>query len=435
VRRRSLKGKLWSDGDFLRLWTGETVSEVGTQVTLLAIPSVAILVLRAGPFEVGLLTALEFLAFPVLGLIAGVTADRVRRRPIMIVSDLGRVAALASVPIAAYLHVLTMNQLYAVALVVGVFTVFFDVSYQSYLPALIDRAELVEGNSKLEVTRSSAQVAGPGIAGLLIQVVGGAAAVVVDAISYLASAIAVVMIRKREPTPAPGGTDGQRSDILTELREGLDAVFGNRVIWRTVGCTATANLGTNMIFAVELIFFYRLLHLSPAVVGLIFAASGVGGILGALSASTLARWVGVGPTIIGSTLIGAVGLFVLPVSLVGPAVPVIIAGYFLASFANPVYNITQVSLRQAITPDRVQGRMNATVRTIVWGTIPLGAFVGGILGTAVGVIPTILIGCVVATSSVLWVLGRPVRSLREQPQPVEPAGPNATSASPPWSSE
>jgi MFS family permease len=169
VRRRSLKGKLWSDGDFLRLWTGETVSEVGTQVTLLAIPSVATLVLRAGPFEVGLLTALEFLAFPVLGLIAGVTADRVRRRPIMIVSDLGRVAALASVPIAAYLHVLTMNQLYAVALVVGVFTVFFDVSYQSYLPALIDRAELVEGNSKLEVTRSSAQVAGPGIAGILIQ--------------------------------------------------------------------------------------------------------------------------------------------------------------------------------------------------------------------------------------------------------------------------
>jgi MFS family permease len=427
MAQRWFKGRLWSHRDFLRLWTGETVSQAGTQVTLLAFPSVAILFLHAGPFEVGMLTALEFLAFPVLGLFAGVTADRVRRRPILILSDLGRMVALASVPVAAYLQVLTIYQMYAVALVVGVFTVFFDVSYQSYLPALIDRADLVEGNSKLEVTRSSAQVAGPGIAGLLIQTVGGAAAIVVDSVSYLVSAIAVGLIRKPEPKPAPGRSDDEASGILAELREGLHAVFGNPIIRRTVGCTATSNLGTNMVFAVELIFLYRQLHFSPGLVGLIFATGSIGGILGALSAAALARWLGVGRTIIGSIFIGALGFFALPLSLVGPALPIIIPGYFLSQFATPVYNITQVSLRQAITPDRVQGRMNATVRTVVWGTIPLGAFIGGILGSSIGVLPTILIGCITAVSAVLWVLGRPVRRLREQPQPVgpEPAGPEA----------
>jgi MFS family permease len=416
--RRRFKGRLWSHGDFLRLWTGETISQIGTQVTLLAFPSVAILVLHAGPFEVGLLATFEFLAFPVLGLVAGVTADRVRRRPILIASDLGRMLALASVPAAAYLHVLTMYQMYAVALVTGIFTVFFDVSYQSYLPALIERSDLVEGNSKLEVTRSAAQVAGPGISGLLIQAVGGAAAIVIDGVSYLASAIAVMLIRKPEPKPAPGTPDGGKTGIVAELREGMHAVFGNPIIRRTVGCTATSNLGTNIVFAVELIFMYRQLNLSPGVVGLIFATGSAGGILGALTASALARWLGVGPTIIGSIFIGAIGFFALPLALLGPAVAIIIPGYLIASFATPVYNITQVSLRQAITPDRVQGRMNATVRTVVWGTIPLGTFIGGILGTTIGIVPTLVIGCVIATSAVLWVLGRPVRSLRVQPEPV-----------------
>jgi MFS family permease len=427
MARRWLKGKLWSHRDFLRLWIGQSISQAGTQVTLLAFPSVAILILHAGPFEVGLLTTLEFLAFPVLGLIAGVTADRVRRRPLLIASDIGRMVALASVPIAAYMHVLTIYQMYAVALLVGVFTVFFDVSYQSFLPALIDRGDLVEGNSKLEVSRSSAQVAGPGIAGLLIQAVGGAAAIVVDSLSYLVSAVAVLMIRKPEPRPLPGTADGQKSSVAAELREGLHAVFGNGVIWRTVGCTATSNLGSNIIFAVELIFFYRQLHLSPGVVGLIWAGGSVGGIFGAMSASWLARRLGVGRTIIGSIFFSALGNFALPLAILGPPVAIIIPGYFLSNFSTPIYNITQVSLRQAVTADRVQGRMNATVRTVVWGTIPLGAFVGGILGSAIGIIPTILVGCVIATSAVVWALGRPVRSLREQPRPAGPGptGPEA----------
>src|SRR3989454_6534603 len=162
-----LRGLLWRHPDFLKLWAGETVSQFGTQVTFLAVPTVAILVLHAGPFQVGLLSALEFLAFPVLGLVAGVYADRLRRRPIMIVCDLGRMLALGSIPVAFLVNALTLEQLYIVALLAGVFTVFFDVSYQSYLPALVDRPNLLEGNTKLEISRSTAQVSGPASAGLL----------------------------------------------------------------------------------------------------------------------------------------------------------------------------------------------------------------------------------------------------------------------------
>src|SRR2546425_10393552 len=176
------RGKLWRHADFLKLWTGETVSVFGSQVTLLAVPTVAILILHAGPFQVGLLSALEFLAFPTLGLVAGVYADRLRRRPIMIVCDLGRMLALGSIPLAFVLNLLTLEQLYIVALLTGVFTVFFDVSYQSYLPALVDRPNLIEGNTKLEITRSTAQVAGPAVAGLLIQWIGAAKAVAGDAL-------------------------------------------------------------------------------------------------------------------------------------------------------------------------------------------------------------------------------------------------------------
>src|SRR3989440_8339512 len=168
------RGKLWRHVDFLKLWAGETVSEFGSQVTLLAVPTVAILVLHAGPFQVGVLSALEFLAFPTLGLVAGVYADRLRRRPLMIASDIQRLPALGSIPLLFILDALTLQQLYIVALLTGIFTVFFGVSYQSSLPALVNRPNLTDGNTKLEVTRSASQISGPAVAGLLVQWVGGA---------------------------------------------------------------------------------------------------------------------------------------------------------------------------------------------------------------------------------------------------------------------
>jgi MFS family permease len=382
------------------------------------VPTVAILILHAGPFQIGLLSALEFLAFPTLGLVAGVYADRLRRRPIMITCDLGRLLALGSIPVAFALGRLTLEQLYVVALLTGIFTVFFDVSYQSYLPALVDRPNLIEGNTKLEVTRSAAQISGPAIAGFLIQWIGGARAVAVDAVSFLASAIALATIRKPEPEPKPGTAAGA-SGFIPEMREGIDVVLKSPILWRIAGCTGTTNFGSNMVFgAVFLVFAYRDLHLSAAIVGIIFGISSVGGLVGALVAPWLARTLGLGTTLGVSTLLGGLVTLATPLALIGaPAIVLSILG-FVANVTIPVYNINQVSLRQSITPDRVQGRMNATTRTIVWGTMPVGAFVGGILGTAVGVVQTIILGSLIWALAALWIFLGPVRRLKAQPAPV-----------------
>jgi MFS family permease len=409
-----LKGKLWRDGEFLKLWGGQSISELGSQVSQLALPTVAILLLGATPFQVGLLTACEFLAFPTLGLVAGVYADRLRRRPIMIACDLARLAALASVPIAFAFNALAIPQLYVVALITGVGTVFFDVSYQSYLPALISRTDLVEGNSKLQFSGSLAQMAGPALAGFLIQVVGAARAVAVDAASFLVSVLSLWWIRRPEPAPKPVSESGRRG-FASEMWEGIRFVFGNPTIWKIAGSTSTSNLGSQIFFAVYLIFAYRVLHLTPGVIGLVFGAGAVGGLLGALSASWIARRIGLGPTLFVTIIAFGLGALLVPLAQFGFAVPLLLASSVIGSFANPVYNINQVSLRQAITPDRVQGRMNATVRTVIWGTIPIGALIGGIVGNAYGLVPAMYIGIAVSLLAGVWILLGPVR-LKVQPQ-------------------
>ena len=411
-----LKGKLWRDGEFLKLWGGQSISEFGSQISQLALPTVAILLLGATPFQVGLLTALEFLAFPTLGLVAGVYADRLRRRPIMIACDVARMVALASVPISFAFHALAMPQLYVVALVTGVATVFFDVSYQSYLPALIPRTDLVEGNTKLQVSGSVAQMAGPAVAGFLIQLVGPARAVAADAASFLVSVLSLAWIRRPEPAPEPASESG-RQGFWSEMGEGIRFVFGHPTIWKIAGSTSTFNLGSNIFFAVYLIFAYRVLHLSPGLIGLIFGAGAIGGLLGALSASWIARRFGLGPTLFVTIIGGGVGLALVPVAQLGFAVPLLVAAFVIGSFLGPVYNINQVSLRQAITPDRVQGRMNATVRTLIWGTIPIGALIGGTIGSVYGLLPAMYAGIAVSTMAGLWILLGPIR-LRVQPVPA-----------------
>ena len=411
-----LGGKLWRDGEFLKLWAGQGISEIGSQVSLLALPTVAILVLGATPFQVGLLGACETLAFPVLGLVAGVYVDRLRRRPIMIACDVGRLLALVSVPVAFALNVLSMPQLYAVALITGVGTVFFDVAYQSYLPALIKRADLIEGNTKLQVTSSVAQMAGPALGGFLIQVLGPARAVSADAASFLISVASLAWIRRAEPSPSPTSESGRRG-FFAEMREGIQVVFGNPTIWKIAGSTSTSNLGSNLFFAVFLIFVYRVLHLSPGTVGIIFAAGAVGGLLGALTAAWIPRRIGLGPTLFVTILIGGLSMILVPLAQYGLAIPLLFASMFLSSFVNPVYNINQVSLRQAITPDRVQGRMNATVRTIIWGTNPIGAFLGGIIGSTYGIMPALYVAVAVSLLAGFWILLGPIH-LRVQPEPA-----------------
>ncbi len=411
-------GGLWRHPEFVRLWTGQTISQFGTQVSQLAIPLTAALVLNASPAEMGLLGAVEFAPFLLLSLFAGVWVDRMYRRPILVVADCGRTLLLGSIPVAAMLGVLRIEQLYIVSLLAGVLTVFFDVAYQSYLPVLVTREHLVEGNSKLEVSRSVAQIAGPGIAGGLVQLVTAPIAVAVDAFSYIASVISLLLIHTVEPAPARQA--GEAGSIWAELREGLGVVLGNPLLRSIAGCTATSNLFGNGIQAIFVLYVTRELGLQPAVIGLIFAVAGPGALLGSLLAGAAARRLGLGTTILASIAIGELSNLLIPFAAGPTAVitAVLMVVSFLSGVSNPIYNINQVSLRQVITPDRLQGRMNASMRFIVWGTIPLGALLGGTLGQILGLWPTLVAMALCGLLAPMWVIFSPVRQLRAQPVPV-----------------
>ena len=413
-------GRLWSHRDFNRLWLSDTVSQIGNQFTNLALPILAVLSLHAGAFEIGLLMALQTLFFPILGLFVGVWADRLRKRSIMVVCNFGRMAGLASIPLAFFLSTLTLYQLYAVAAINGIFTVFFEISYQSYLPVLLDREDLVEGNSKLQTSASGAQVVGPAVAGFVYQLVGGAITIAVDAIGYLISALSLISIRKREAKPETSSPTGS-PDFFAEMKEGIRVVFDNPILWRITACTATANFGSAISGAVFVIFLLNILSFSPVLIGLMGTVGAVGFLLGTVITPVVTKRLGLGRAIVISAGIMMISI-ATPLAIFGQAFLIVGAISLTAGIMLPIYNINQVSLRQTIVPERVQGRMNATVRTINWGTVPVGAIMGGILGPTVGIIGTILIGGALQGAAVLWIVSRHVIHLREMPKPDETRG-------------
>lgn len=414
MTERGRDGGLWRHREFLKLWTAQTISVFGDSFTGLALPIIAAITLQATPGQMGILTAVERAPFLVLGLVAGVWVDRMRRRPILIGGDIGRGLVLLTIPFVAFSGALGMPQIYAVGLLVGILTLFFDVAYQAYLPSLVDRSRLIEGNSKLEATRSIAHLAGPGIAGAVIQIITAPLAIVLDAISFFLSALLIGSIKKREE----GTTDGRRGSMLGEVREGLGVVFGSPYLRSIAATTGTSNLFSSALFALYILFATRELGLTPAAIGVIFSIGNVAGLLGALSAGRLSARLGLGRIIVGSAVLG--GLGTIPIVLAQPATayPMLILAGLLTSFAVPVYNINQVSLRQAITPLRLQGRMNATMRFLVWGTIPVGGLLGGGLGDAFGVRSAMTVGVLGGALAFLWVLFSPVRRLRAIPEPA-----------------
>lgn len=409
-------GNLWRHRDFLHLWFSDTVSQFGSQFSGLAIPFLAVLAFKVTPFELGLLPTLAFLPYPTLGLFVGVLVDRSRRRRIMIACNLGRMATLGSIPVAAFLGHLTLVQLYVVSLTSGVFSVFFDVAYQSYLPALIDRGDLVEGNQKLQMSASGASVAGPGLAGIVYTVLGGATTVAFDAIGYLASVVSLGTIRKKETKPQPAQGD-PRPNFLAEMKEGIKLVFGNPVLWTIAGCTATSNLGSNIAAPMTTYFALNTLLLSPAVLGFVGTVGAVGFVIGVLLSGRFTKWLGLGMSLAVSISAGVLAALA-PLALYGYPFLVLASIAFVTGFMVAPYNINAVSLRQVITPDRLQGRMNATTRAIVWGTIPVGSFVGGILGETIGVVNTVILGGIVSGMAAAWIFLGPVIKLKTQPEPV-----------------
>ena len=406
--------------DFLKLWTAETISQFGTQVSLLAIPLVAVTLLQASPFEVALLGTVEFLPFILFSLPAGAWVDRLRRRPILIAGDIGRGILLLSIPIAFEAGDLTIWQLYVVGFVTGTLTVFFDVAYQSYLPSLVERDQLVEGNSKLEITRTLAQTAGPAIGGGLIGILTAPLAIVVDSISYGVSALFVSLIRRREPTPDRHVDEHgrQREGLRREVTAGLRFVLGNRYLRGIAASTGTSNLFGSIAFATYIVYAVRALGLTPAEIGLVFGLGNLGAVAGALSGDRWARRFGLGRTIVVSMFLFTPGIFLVAVAPRAFPVPFLVASGLLTGFSTVVYNINQVSFRQAITPATMQGRMNATMRFVVWGTIPIGQVMGGVIATAVGLSAAIWVGAFGSLLAVVPLLLSPIRTLTTMPEPI-----------------
>jgi predicted MFS family arabinose efflux permease len=401
---------------FRRLWAGQTLSVFGTAVSALAIPTIAIIALRAPVFWVGVLEAATFAAFPVFGLVAGVWIDRWSRRVTMLAADTVRLLVLASIPLAALLHVLGFAQLVVAALIVGTASVFFDVAYQAFVPALVESSWLEHANARLEASNSVAQLAGSGLAGTLIGVLGAPLAVVVDALSYLASIAALAGIDVRE-AHRDGSSAREPLAFRAALGEGLALVFRSRVLRAILGATACSNLGWSMVSAVQLLFFYRVLHFSPLLVGIVFAIGNLG-FIGALAAPRFARRVGVGPLLLLTVSAIVVATLALPLALVVPPLLVIVPVQLIAAISVPLYNITQLSMRQRMVEPAQLGRMNATMKTIVWGVMPLGALLGGALGATLGIVPTIVAGGLVMCLALPFVLGPALRTL---PAPAEAA--------------
>jgi MFS family permease len=404
---------LWRHRDFMLLWIGQSVSRFGDQFTGLAIPVLAVFSLNATPGEMGLLGAASTFPFLLFGLLVGVWVDRRKRRSVLIAGDFGRGVLVGTIAALGLAGLLRMTYLYAFTFVIGVLTVFFDIAYQAYLPDLVDRPQLVDANSKLETTSSLAQVTGPAVAGTVITLLTAPAAMIFDAFSFFFSTSTLVGIRRPEVAPDPG----QRRSVLSEVRQGLSVVFEDRRLRSIAACTATANFFSSAVFTALIVLYLKdALGYDPFAIGLLWGVGGIGGIAGAVLAVHVTNRLGVGPTIILGALLS--GIAVLPLPFVtGPlAFPVIAMCIFATLFGSLIYNINQVSFRQAIVPMRLQGRLNATMRTIVWGTLPLGALVGGVLGSLFGLRNAIVIGVIGGAFAFLWVLFSPVREVKVIPE-------------------
>jgi MFS family permease len=407
--------------EFLKYWTASAISDVGSQVTALALPLIGALTLNATPWQMGVLTASGTVPIMLIGLFAGVWVDRMRRRPMLIATDIGRAVLLGTIPLASVLGVLRIELVCVVALLVGALSLMFDLAHLAFVPALVTRDYLVDGNAKLETTTATAQVVGPGLGGALIGLLGAPFAILLDALSFLASAWLIKRTRATEVAPV---RSADRPGIWAEIREGLRVVRGQPLLLALVAASATMNFFGRMFLAVYVLYMTRDLGLGAVGVGLVLATGGIGALAGALVAGPATRWLGIGPMLIASQLVfGLTGLLV-PLAVLVPSVALvmIVASEVGQWMAVTVYYIDAVSLRQAITPDRLQGRVNATIRFFAGGVLPIGALAGGALGGVIG-LPLTLVAAELGTLlGFVWLVFSPVRTLRTLPT-VEHGGP------------
>jgi MFS family permease len=409
VKHRRFTG-LWRDREFLKYWTASAISDVGSQVTALALPLIGALTLRATPWQMGVLTASNAIPVVFLSLFAGVWIDRLRRRPVLIVTDIARALLLGIIPLAAVLGVLRIELVCVVAMLVGALSMMFDLAHLAFLPSLVTRAHLVEGNAKLETTTATAQVVGPSLGGVLVGLLGAPFAVLIDALSFLASALLIKRIHAAETRPERK----PERRIWAEIREGLAIVRHQPVLLALAAASATMMFFGRMFNAVYVLYMTRDLGLGALGVGLVLATGGFGAFAGALVAPPLTRWLGIGPALIVAQL--AFGLFGLLVPLAvlfpGVAIVMVVASEIGQWMAITMYYIDAVSVRQANTPDRLQGRVNATIRFLAGGAMPVGALTGGALGGVIGLPMTLVTAELGMLLGFVWLVLSPLRSLR-----------------------
>lgn len=413
---------LWRLRDFVLLWAGQSVSEVGSAVTYVALPLVAVLVLHASAFQVGLVTAATSVAWLVVALPAGVWVDRLPRRALLIGIDTGRVLLLASIPVAWSLHALSVGQLVVVAFLVGVLSVLFDVAYPAYLPSVIGRDRLVEGNSALAASESAANVVGPSLGGVLVQAVGAPLALLADAGSFLVSAASLALMRARGARP---GSHPERRRLTGEIGAGLRYMWAHPLA-RTVAVAGTlANFVLGGYQAVIVVFLARQVGLAPGVIGALFTATAVGGLIGSIIAPPLARRVGTARVMwAGPTVMAACGLLI-PLASRGAGVAWYIAGSLPASLGIAAFNVCVRAAMQAAAPDAMLGRLTASVRLFTRGATPVGALSAGVLAGLLTPRATLVVLMALLALTPAWLLLSPIGRVRDvaqlAPDPPVPA--------------
>jgi MFS family permease len=404
---------LWRDSDFLKLWAGQAVSQVGSWITLVGLPMMAAQLLNASPLQMGILSGVSSAAILLFGLFAGAWADRLRRRPILIWADLGRAAVLGTVPLAAALGRVTMSHLYLVAAATAILTVFFDVSYQAYLPSLVSPENILEGNSKMTLSESIAGVVGPGLTGTLIAAITAPMAILFDALSFVCSAISVWLIRKPERRPIPDAAP----HIGREIMEGLRASWREPILRTLLLRTATAAIFLGFGGSLYILFAVRELRIGAVLLGAVIAVGGCSGVFGALTAEWLVRRLGFGWTLIGAALLSGIASLLPPLAH-GPVAlcAAILAVAQLGDMAWSIYGINELTLRQAVAPAHLLGRVNSAAHLTFRGVLPAGALLGGAVAEGIGLRAAMFVGAGGFLLSTLWLLGAPIRRLRELPR-------------------
>lgn len=403
-------GTLWRNRDFVRLWCAQTVSAVGSKVSFLALPLTAVVVLQATPLEMGYLSAAGSLPALLFGLLVGVWVDRRKRRGLLIFADLGRGLLLLLIPLAAWLGLLNMSWLYPILFLTSALGLLFGTAYHAYLPLLVRREQLIDANSKLELSRTVAEVTGPSLAGWLIQVATAPLAILVDAVSFMLSGLSLSLIRKAEAAPQ---RDNETEHLLSEIGAGVRLLLDNATLRALTATTVMISFFNAALEAIYLLYMTRTLGLSAGWIGLIFGTGSLGFLLGAIFPNHFVKRFGLGRTMIAGLILLALADLLLPLAA-GPQpliIALLIAAQICFGFGLTFYNIGHVSLRQSITPEGMLGRLSGTLDFFQAGLIPLGALAGGLLGEWLGVRPTLLLAAVGELLAVVWLMNSPVRTL------------------------